>query len=56
MNVIQFPQKRKETIEEQRISIEEQRKRILKQREEIERMKKNFNGKTYVKDGIESDF
>ena len=40
MNVIQFPQKRKETIEEQRIAIEEQRERILEQREEIERIKK----------------
>ena len=31
-------------------------KKIIKNKDEIKLMDKHFNGKSYVKDGIESDF
>ena len=34
----------------------EKKKQKLTIKDEIERMNKHFNGKSYVKDGIESDF
>tara|TARA_B100000427_G_C14992502_1_gene370341 strand:- start:191 stop:430 length:240 start_codon:yes stop_codon:yes gene_type:complete len=36
--------------------IQELKKQKLLIKDEIERMNRNFNGKSYVKDGIESDF
>ena len=36
--------------------IQEKKKQKLLIKDEIERMNRNFNGKSYVKDGIESDF
>lgn len=36
--------------------IQELKKQKLIIKDEIERMNKHFNGKSYVKDGIESDF
>ena len=36
--------------------IQEKKKQKLLIKDEIERMSRNFNGKSYVKDGIESDF
>ena len=36
--------------------ITEKKKQKLTIKDEIERMNKHFNGKSYVKDGIESDF
>ena len=36
--------------------IKEKKKQKLAIKDELERMNKNFNGKSYVKDGIESDF
>ena len=36
--------------------IQEKKKQKLFINDEIERMNRNFNGKSYVKDGIESDF
>ena len=36
--------------------IHEKKKQKLFIKDEIERMNRNFNGKSYVKDGIESDF
>ena len=36
--------------------IQEKKKQKLLIKDEIERMNRNLNGKSYVKDGIESDF
>ena len=36
--------------------IQELKKQKLLIKDEIARMNRNFNGKSYVKDGIESDF
>ena len=36
--------------------IQEKKNQKLLIKDEIERMNRNYNGKSYVKDGIESDF